>query len=92
MCICVLVTSAEKAARQTGENRHVSNSHRQDTQNVQSGKQCAYGVPWSRRIHQKAAGVVMKAGGLLEMRAAELEGVEEAREPKGSLARSESVI
>lgn len=91
MCICALVTSAE-ATRQTGENRHVSSSHRQDTQNLQSGKRSACGAPWRRNAHQKAAGAIMRAGGILEVGARELQGPEEAREPKGSLVRSGSVV
>lgn len=92
MRIAVLVVSAEKATRQTGENRHVSNSHCQETQNLQGGERSACGAPWERRNHQKAAGAIMRAGAVLEKGAGELEGPEETREPKGSLARSGSVI
>lgn len=92
MCTCVLVTSAEKATRQTGKNRHVSNGHHQDTQNLQSGKRSARGAPWRRRTHQKYAGTIMRAEGTLEMGTGELESPEEGREPKGSLAQSGSVI
>lgn len=92
MCVCALVTSAEKATRQTGENRHVSNSHRQDTQNLQSGRRSACGAPWRRRAHQKAAGAIMRAEGILEVGAGELQAPEEAREPKASLVRSGSVV